>query len=159
MEKKTPCKTGDPNGMPVHLSKCLLTVRGLSGPATYMPSCSMMWLGTSPAFLSFHSFKTCRLDILIGVSSGFKVFLPILSLMSLWMPRSFMSLWMSSSLTSWGTYVQVSCIWNQYLWYGGSFPLYHHSKVRGSSTPLTSSLCSLVHGDISSLLDSLYRLH
>ena len=63
-KKKTPCKTGDPNGMPVHLSKCLLTVRGLSGPATYMPSCSMMWSGTSPAFLSFHSFKTCRSDSL-----------------------------------------------------------------------------------------------
>ena len=49
----------------------------------HVPLRSMMWSGTSPAFLSFHSFKMYRSDILIRVSSRFEVFLPVLSFMSL----------------------------------------------------------------------------
>ena len=55
MQEK-PCKTGDSDGMPVYLSECLLIVRGLDGPATCMPSCSMMVVRYFPCLLIFLQF-------------------------------------------------------------------------------------------------------
>ena len=136
---KKPCKTGDPEWDACSSVRIPLNNERVRWPYYMCCYIAWCWSGTSPVFLSFYRFNTCRLDILIRVLSGFEVFLPILSLTSLWTLCSFMSLWMLSSLMSWETSIWVSCAWNQWLWCGGSFPLHHCSKVRGSSTPLPPS--------------------
>ena len=97
---KKPCKTGDPNRISIHPSEYLLTMRGLNGPTIYMPSYNVRMVRYFPCLFFFHSFKTYRLDILIGVSSRLEVFLPMLSLLSLGM--------LMPSLTSWRTCI-LSC--------------------------------------------------
>ena len=117
------------------------------------------WSGTFPAFLSFHSFKTCRSDILIRVSSRFKVFLPVLSLLLLWTLHSFISLRMLSSLMSWGTsvvvlYVKLVTV----MWRVLSSPSSLQGK--GFLNSLTSFLCPLVRKGFNTLhFDNLYHLH
>ena len=108
------------------------------------------WSGTFPAFFSFHSFKTCRSDILIGVLFGFEVFLPVLSLTSFMDGCSLISLWTSMGVLC---VEPVTVIWRV---------LSSPSLLQGEGflNSLTSFLCPLVHQGFNTLhFDNLCHLH